>query len=324
MLSTNGVRIGWSDLPEHVRDGVTEILGSPIVSAASQAGGFSPGTADRVVTARGDRAFVKAVGAVLNARSLELARAEVHVTRWLPATAPVPRFLGSYDHDGWVALVLEDIEGRHPRTPWLESELDATATALRELARCVTPAPVPDVPRAADHLAGTFGGWAALAADPPADLDVWAAAHLAELRAAADRALAALTEGDTLAHCDIRADNLLVRPDGRIIVVDWPWGCVGPDWLDTVLLAVNVIVYGGTPDRVLAWVDPNHAADVIAALTGYFHYQGRLPDPPGLPTVRAFQRAQGDALLPWLRSRFSVSPAVGPAAHPRELGNRAH
>jgi hypothetical protein len=235
VISASGVRIGWADLPARVREAVQTTLGSRIVRADTQAGGFSPGTADREVTEAGGRAFVKAVGRTLNTRSVEIARAELHVTAALPANAPTPRLLGSYDDGDWVALVLEDIDGRHPRTPWVSSEIDATVTALT--------------------------------------------------------------------HCDIRADNLLVRPDGRIVIIDWPWGSTGPAWLDTVLLAVNVIVHGGDADRVLSGVQPRPANAVIAGLTGYFLHQGRLPDPPGLPTVRAFQRAQGDALLPWLRAR---------------------
>jgi hypothetical protein len=310
MIPATGQRIGWLDLPAHVRAEVERILGGPVVAAESQAGGFSPGTADRVRTAGGARGFVKAVGAGINTRSVEMARAEAHITAALPERAPAPRLLGSFDDGEWVVLVLQDIEGRHPRTPWVEAEIDAALAALRKLAETLTPAPVPDAPRVPDLLAYEFSGWARVAADPPPDLDPWAAAHLGELRAAADRGLAAVGAGDTLTHCDIRADNLLVRPDGEIIFVDWPWAAVGPDWLDTVALALNVIVHGGDAGRLLADVDPAHATDVITAYTGYFQHQGRLPPPPGIPTVRAFQRAQGDALLPWVRDRL-----MGAAAH---------
>lgn len=41
----------------------------------------------------------------------------------------------------------------------------------------------------------------------------------------------------------------------------------------------------------------------LAALTGFFLHTGRQPAPPGLPTVRAFQLAQGRAALTWLRDR---------------------
>jgi hypothetical protein len=306
MISAIGVRIVWSQLPQHVRDACEEIIGDRVVESASQAGGFSPGTADRVVTAGGRRAFVKAVGASLNSRSVELARQEIHVTRALPGKIPAPRYIGSFDDGDWVAIVLEDIDGRHPRTPWVEDELDATVTALRELARTLTPSPIHDVPRAADRLDHDLRGWSRLAAEPPADLDPWIRGHLGSLQAAAERGLAALAEGDTLTHCDIRADNLLVRPDGHIIIVDWPWGCIGPDWLDRVLLAANVIVHGGDAGPVLTGIDPRPAADVITALTGYFMWQYRQPPPPSLPTVRAFQRAQGEALLPWLKAHHVV------------------
>jgi hypothetical protein len=51
-------RMPWDDVPAEVQSAVAEILGSPVVSAQSQTGGFSPGSADRVVTADGLRAFV--------------------------------------------------------------------------------------------------------------------------------------------------------------------------------------------------------------------------------------------------------------------------
>jgi len=304
VLDAVGVRIRWPELPGAVRARVEETIGGgPVVEARSQAGGFSPGTADRVRTASGRRAFVKAVSPAINVRSAELARQELLVTAALPEHAPTPRMLGGFDDGDWVVLVLEDIDGVHPRTPWVESEIDAAVTGLGELAGALTPAPLTGVPQAADHLADDFAGWDKVAADPPADLDPWAAGHLPRLRSAAARGLTAIRTGATLVHCDIRADNILIGPGGRMIFVDWPWGCVGPAWLDRLLLAINVLVHGGDPDRVLAGVDPRTATDVIAAIAGFFHHIYRLPPPPGIPTVRAFQKSQADALLPWLRER---------------------
>jgi aminoglycoside phosphotransferase (APT) family kinase protein len=187
----------------------------------------------------------------------------------------------------------------------VRDEVAATVRALRELATCLTPPPLTGVPAAADHLAPYFAGWAGIAADAPPDLDPWAAAHLDALCAAGDRGLAALRTGETLAHCDVRADNLLVRPDGTVVVVDWPWASVGPQWLDTVLLAMNVLVHGGDGDQPLAGIDPRAATDVIAGFTGSFLQRSRQPS-PGIPFVRAFQRAQADAMLPWLRAHLPV------------------
>ena len=82
------------------------------------------------------------------------------------------------------------------------------------------------------------------------------AGHLPQLRQAAARGLTALQTGETLTHCDIRADNILVRADGRVIIVDWPWGGTGPDWLDRLLLGLHIVVRGGDPAGPLAGTRP--------------------------------------------------------------------
>ena len=53
--------------------------------------------------------------------------------------------------------------------------------------------------------------------------------------------------------------------------------------------------------------DPDAVTTVVAALTGLFLYLGRQPDPPGLPTLRAFQRGQATVALDWLAERLRTS-----------------
>lgn len=310
VASATKTRIHWTDLPGHVRAAVEEILGDRVSTAVSQPGGYSPGTADRVRTAGGRRAFVKAVSPAQNDRSPALHRAEALVAAALPAATPAPRLLGSYDDGDWVALVFADVEGRHPVTPWDATELAAVLSTLETMAAVLTPATVPSAPTAADQLRYDFAGWDRIAADPPADLDGWARSRLPRLRAAAGRGLAALA-GDTLCHLDVRADNLLIGPDGTVSVVDWPWACRGPAWLDSLLVLVNVQVHGGhDPEALLrarpltADIDPADVTGVLAGFAGFFLDGARQPPPPGIPTVRAFQRQQGDALLPWLARRL--------------------
>lgn len=311
MISAAGVRIGWSDLPTHVRAGVEAILGARVVSARSQAGGFSPGTADRVRTADGHRAFVKAVSPAQNAFSPAMHRREARITAALPDLAPVPRLLGCYDDGEWVALALTDVPGRHPATPWIRSETANVLSTLERLATVLTPCPIADVAPAAEQLREDFAGWRRIATDPPAGgLDPWAAGNLDALCRCADRGLAALA-GNTLCHVDIRADNLLIGPDGSVVVVDWPHACRGPAWLDALMLLVNVRLYGGQDSEALlhglehtAGTDPDDVTGVLAAMAGYFLDAARLPDPPGLPTVRRFQRLQGEATMAWLRERL--------------------
>ncbi|WP_430783016.1 aminoglycoside phosphotransferase family protein [Actinoplanes sp. G11-F43] len=303
MVRAGGVRIGWADIPAPVRLDIEAIIGGgPVVAAASQPGGFSPGTADRVRTVDGARAFVKAVTPALNEQSAVLARNELRITAALPEHAAAPRLLGGFDTGDWVVLVLEDVEGTHPGTPWAAHEIRAAAATLRGLAEALTPVPVAGLPTASEKYGAEFSRWDALAADRPDDLDAWAAAHLDELRAAADRGVAALAGGGTLAHTDLRADNILIRADGSLVLVDWPHACAGPAWLDSVLLAINVIVHGGDPAPLLDGVDADVVTGVMAGAAALFQHRCRQPPPPGLPTVRAFQRFQGDALLPWLRT----------------------
>jgi aminoglycoside phosphotransferase (APT) family kinase protein len=309
MTVAAGIRIGWADLPVHVRATVEDLLGAPVVSAVSQPGGFSPGTADRVITAAGARAFVKAVGRTQNPHSVEMHRREARITVALPAATPAPRLLGVFDDGDWVAMVFADVEGRHPRTPWEPAELDAVIGTLHRLADMSTPPPLNGLPAVADSLADDLAGWQRLSEDPSPDLPT---PPPTAFRAAAERAAAAL-HGDTLVHLDVRADNLLIRPDGSVVIVDWPWACTGPAWLDTLLLSINVRLYGGDveADRLLAdlarrtGADPADFVDVLAAMAGFFLDAARRPAPPGLPTLRAFQRAQGQALLPWLNERLA-------------------
>ncbi|MEV0940479.1 phosphotransferase [Micromonospora wenchangensis] len=316
-VRAGGGRIGWDELPGHVRQAVERIIGDRVVEAVSQPGGYSPGTADRVRTAGGRRAFVKAVSPAQNPDSPRMHRAEARHTAALPPSAPTPRLLGCHDDGDWVALVLTDVDGRHPYTPWRDAELDATLRTLEALAGTLTPNPVPGTPTAAERLAHDFGGWRRIAADPPTRLDPWVAGHLDELCAAADRGLTGLA-GDTLCHLDVRADNLLIGRDGTVTVVDWPWACRGPAWLDTALLLVNVRLHGGHDTEALlrrlpltAGADPAALTGFYAGLAGFFTDSARRPPPPNIPTVRAFQQAQADALLPWLRHRLD---------HPRTAG----
>ena len=67
----------------------------------------------------------------------------------------------------------------------------------------------------------------------------------------------------------------------------------------------------GLARRWLPDVPDAHVDAVLAGLAGYFVDVARRPDPPGLPTVRAFQRAQGVVVLGWLRRRWAAPGEPG-------------
>ncbi|CUW27318.1 Phosphotransferase enzyme family protein [Streptomyces reticuli] len=307
-----GVRVPWEGLPAVVRDAVGEILGAPVVRAVTQRGGFSPGVAARVRTAAGGTGFVKAVSAETNPHSPGLHRREARNAAVLPSTVPAPRLLGSYDDGTWVALVYEEVAGRQPHVPWRPTELRRVLDAVTVLARTGTPSPV-DAPPVAEALVGDFAGWRALcdgaAGDVRDRLGAWAAGHLAEL-AALEAGWAEGASGDTLAHGDLRADNVLLTADG-VVFVDWPHALRAAPWFDLLVMLPCVRAQGGPdPGEVFTAhplgraADPDAVTSALAALTGYFLRGSLRPAPPGLPTLRPFQRAQGEAALAWLGKRL--------------------
>ncbi|GAA2312349.1 hypothetical protein GCM10010149_74060 [Nonomuraea roseoviolacea subsp. roseoviolacea] len=295
-----GSRVPWEQVHPAARSGVEDFLGGPVTEAVTQHTGFSPAAAVRLRTAAGRRAFVKAVGPEPNPESVRLYRAEAVIAAALPASVPAPRLLTTFEAEGWVVLVFEDVEGRHPAMPWRRDELDLVLAAVDRMSAALTPAPVA-APSVAEASADSFRGWRRLVEEDVTGLDPWALRHLdrlAELESGWGEAAA----GDTLLHSDLRADNILLSGD-RVYVVDWPWACVGAPWFDRVCMLPSVGMQGGPmPYELVTDPDPAITA-VVAAMTGYFVRQGRQPDPPGLPTLRAFQRAQGTVALDWLRRR---------------------
>ncbi|MEV5831178.1 phosphotransferase [Spirillospora sp. NPDC052242] len=305
-------RLPWEKTPDHVRADVEALLGGRVAEAATQPGGYSPGVAARLRLDDGRRAFVKSVGAELNPDSPGIHRAEARIAAALPRSAPVPRLLGSFDRDGWVTLVFEDVDGAPPREPWDAAELARVLAALGDLAAAMTPAPI-DAPTAAERFGPAFRGWRLLAADPGRDgldgLDPWARAHLPEL-AELEASWGTAVAGDTLAHADVRADNILLTPD-RVVVVDWPWACLSAPWFDLLAMLPSVRLQGGPPPGeafaahpLAASADDRAVTAVLAAVAGFFVHGGLQPPPPGLPTLRAFQHAQGEVALAWLRDRL--------------------
>ncbi|MFF7159155.1 phosphotransferase [Streptomyces sp. NPDC008139] len=317
-VGAQGVRAEWGEVPAGVRAEAEARLGARIAAAETQAGGFSPGVAARLRLTDGTRAFVKAVTAAANPESPGIHRAEAKVAAALPREVPAPRLLASFERDDWVVLLFEDIEGRTPAQPWDAAELERVLTAVGDLATLLTPSPVV-VPLVAEANAENFHGWRALAAEHAAGaddltgLDPWAVRHLVEL-AELEAGWAAAATGKTLAHADLRADNLLLTADGRVMVVDWPWACLAAPWFDLLLMLPSVGMQGGPPpaeifDRhpVAAGADPDGVTAVLAAFAGFLLGHARRPAPPGLPTLRPFQHAQGVVALDWLRTRTGWS-----------------
>ena len=307
-------RQAWDDLPAEMRAAAASVLGSPIVGATTQNGGFSPGSADRVVTASGRRAFVKTAIADHNEESAESHEREARIVAALGPELPVPALLGASARDGWVVAVYEEIVGRHPETPWRADELVAVFDAFERITRHRAPDDLErSLPSAADAL-GTDGfavaGWARVSA---ALIDSLEHRELVrEMLSGPIGELGILVEelrGDRLLHLDARADNILIREDGAAVIVDWPYACIGAAWVDPLSLLVDVAYLDPEADvrallahPVLAGLVPDTIRRFFFQLAGHFLAKSELPEPPGIPGLRAFQREEGVTCLRLVRA----------------------
>jgi aminoglycoside phosphotransferase (APT) family kinase protein len=305
-----GLRTDWADVPEQVRAEIERACGARVVAAVTAPGGFSPGLAARIACDDGRRWFVKAASGQVNPDTPRLHRQEARILGDLDpliraGRLPAPRLRATAEHGSWFALILEDIDGRHPVLPWEDREIGQVLDAIDRLADALTPAPV-TAPGVGQYFRDDFSGWRILARAPgDGRLDPWSRARLADL-AAMEATWAAHAAGTTLLHADLRADNLLVTGDG-VVVVDWPHACRGAAFVDVVFLAPSVAMQGGpqpadllTRSRAGRSADPTGLTATVCALAGYFTERSLRPPPPGLPTVRAFQAAQGEVTRRWL------------------------
>jgi aminoglycoside phosphotransferase (APT) family kinase protein len=277
---------------------VEEACGSPVAEAVTQHG------------ADGRRFFVKAVSAEANADSPKMHRREGRVLAALdPLIAagrvPAPRLHAVIEGPPWIALLLTDVAGAHPDLPWQPGQLATVMAAIDRLAAALTPAPI-GLTAVGLRLDRMLHGWRDLAAEGgAAGLDPWSAANLPRL-AALEATWADHSVGTTLLHGDLRADNLLLTADA-VTFVDWPHASTGAAFVDLVLMAPSVAMQGGqdlagllAATQVGREAHPAAVAAVLCAFAGFLTRSALLPPPPGLPTIRGFQAAQGEVARQWL------------------------
>jgi hypothetical protein len=303
--------VTWSRVPAAVRASIEDHLGSPVASAHSQQAGFSPALATRLVLTDERRAFVKAIGPDAPSGASggqDFYRREARIARALPPNVAAPALLDSWEADGWVILSFEDIEGTNPALPWQYDQLARVLEALTATAAALTPSPV-EAPAAATP--GGSDHWRQLAAHPrpvalTPGLERWVRENL-DLLVELEESSEAAATGDTLVHFDLRADNIvLTRRD--VFFVDWPHARVGAPWLDLAYFLPSVAMQGGPPPDDVFWRHPlardaqtHDVSSVLAGLAGFMLHGASQPPPPGIPTLRKFQLAQGQQAVRWLR-----------------------
>jgi hypothetical protein len=312
-------RPGWSQLPDEVRDRIVAWTGRP-TAVEPAGGGFTGGFAATVRVADGPDWFVKAVGTALpSVHDAYLREAQVHAV--LPARVPAPRLreFAQVDVDDgaagdrWAVLGFEHRPGRMPGLPWTDADLRRTIAALESTADALRELEWGEAERLADDAAGEAerAVWGEL---EPAwlatDLRGWFGVHRQRLTEATEAAAEAF-RSDEWAHCDVRADNLVLSPDGSVWITDWNWLLHAPEWVDLGLLLPQVHADGvdlapAYRSRLLADVPADQLDAGLAWLAALmFVSVPQEPFPGASPYLRAHQRWTGEATLRLLRERWS-------------------
>ncbi len=215
----------------------------------------------------------------------------------------LPRMLGWDDDGERPALALEDLSDAGWPPPWTRSRVDAVLACLAEIAGSEPP---PDLPQAAQSQFD-FRGWLEIEDDPAPFLalelcsDAWLEHALPTLRFATE---IARLDGDALLHFDVRSDNICIR-DGRAILIDWNFACVGNPLADVAFWLPSLHAEGGpAPEDVV----PEGAAELAALVAGFFGAHAAREPIPEAPHVRPLQLQQARAALPWAARALDLPP----------------
>jgi hypothetical protein len=307
-----------------VRDEAARILGAPITRAERVYGGYAPSATFRMALANGKRAFFKASyplpqGSAVIWPSKDEERAYRKLGGFIEPWAP--KFFGSFERDGWLVLLLEDL-GPRSVPPWTPAKARVAARSYARFHKSTLGRRLPRWLSRTQHAEfGVFWGQlaksrelhqvASLAKRRAEEAAEWIAVALPLLRDL-ERELVRARPPFALLHFDTRSDNIRIAKD-RLRIFDWPYPSVGPAELDVTAFAQSVVVDGGpVPQRVVDWYEdvlPLRAGLVdasLAGIAGYLADRARRPPAAGLPRIRAFQRQQLKACLTWAALRFDL------------------
>ncbi|MEU1216720.1 phosphotransferase [Streptomyces sp. NPDC005790] len=303
-------RLRWTDVPAPLRTRLETTLGSSVTDVVTPAGGFGHQLAAALTLADGRRFFIKAAPTEDPLTSANLH--EGAVLGSLPSGAPAPDLVGVHHAADWTAVVIAHLDGPHPDLSPASSDPRQILALLDKVTS--SPAPAAYTAAVASTPSGAAGlhGWDVLLANPPEDLEPDVRHRLHEL-AELEAAWPGLAHGDRIVHGDLRADNMVRDHERGVTFVDWAHATTGPACIDAVSLAPQLILAGHTLKDITRLLD-NHPATAtdpqastafLAALTGHWHRNARLPAPPGTSGLRAYQHHAATAGLALLGSRLS-------------------
>ncbi|GIE83230.1 hypothetical protein Aph02nite_91800 [Actinoplanes philippinensis] len=273
------------------------LLGEPVLVEQAAAAGFTPSIASIVMGRSGVRLFVKAapVGNGLG-EAVEAGAVLADAVGDLG-----PRLVGAATCGGWRVAAYHVVDGVTIES-WSAADVDEFLRIVDRMRERLEPCPVEGVRPYAHDFVPLLGDWATLGVTRPPPISA-PVARLAELEA---RWTAVLSPGVALHHGDLRRDNVIREPGGRLRIVDWTHLWTAPGWLDLVRVLPDLASCGHDPESVLrrsCWRD-TPADDVNVALAGLAGRAWRDCVLPGEPRLRTMQREQAEQLLSWLDARL--------------------
>lgn len=276
---------------------VSALLGVAVTGGRPVAGGYTHAARWRLTLADGGAVFAKLATDEATAGWL---RAEWRIYGTIEAPW-LARVAGWQDGPRPV-LLLEDLSGARWPPPWTPRDVERVLAATRAISETPPPA---GLSRLVDARA-SLRGWPTVADDPAPFLglgladEAWLRRNLPTLVQAE---AAARLDGDQLCHLDLRSDNLCFVGE-RAVVVDWNWATVGNPQVDVAFWLPSLRAEGGPPP---GQVLPD-APELAAQVSGFFAAAAGLPIIPHAPRVRAVQRTQLEAALPWACEALGLEP----------------
>lgn len=307
--AAKALRIPWPRLPIALREAVESFLGSVVLAATSQIGGFSSGAALRLICADGSRAFLKAIPSHGDSYALWLYDKEVRIAAELPDAFPAPRFQGRVEGAGWIGLVFDDVEGQTVPVPWSSENAGIVIHEVIRLNALATPCPVPGLVRWGGRVED-WRGWRYLVENKSeyANVSDWCmrnAPRLIDL----EQSFPDAADGNTLVHSDLRSDNIILGAKS-VSFVDWAWAACGQAWIDPLIFSLYAAVQGmPDPDQLFHThpsarsADPDAVNSVLAALAGRLLTASQEETPPKPAGLSEFQRLEARIAIDWLASR---------------------
>ncbi|MGH3627096.1 MAG: phosphotransferase family protein [Sciscionella sp.] len=119
--------------------------------------------------------------------------------------------------------------------------------------------------------------------------------------------------GTSVAHFDLRDDNVLITDAGQVYLCDWNWPLLGAPWVDLVCLLCSAYGDGLDADALLRRhplsqdVDPRSVDALLANLWLYFAVVRHHEVPASSPYIRVHQAWYAEVIGRWLAARREQS-----------------